>query len=998
MFLGLASNHRPVHAWVRYPSPCVRLSVLSHLRCPATGSPLVVSSSAAQWATGDPDRRSLTRGWLVAADGGAAYPVLRGFVVFDDALSALPDDAKAALDSLEARLFASRAEFADFVHHKVRRPAFDVYAAWQPFNEASRALDPLLAVLSDVVPDGALIVDLWCRTGWSGERLARRFPQATVIAMLDSGRDVLGSRGLDYWLPPHARAPNLEFVFASPGQRLPFADGIAALVHGFDVLHSAPHVVLVPEVMRVARADGAVVFPHVHLSNAEPDPWFDRGGVQLHGTQYADVFGKHLQGDKRRCWVLSEKTMLGVAVGGHGVLRDESEMTHYNGCVLVGPSRWDGATLGGEQRESGDRSDARIIAHPMVRVDLASGRCTLDGGRFDGRAGWLLARHGISETHLQATLPYTMTLTERQVHFHGRAGRTAGDIAARLGLTLAVVQACLATMARNEVVRACAVGGSMARLQAYYATQAPPRAPQSCTLTDLLLEADARHGERPYLVWPADDSTFSYADTLAIARQGATLLQRAGVGPGDAVVLEAVGRPEFALLMWAVVLAGGVVVPLDPNLGPERFARLVQRVNAKVVVVASAGREAVLGEGVLGESGARPLVLGIGAAAELGVTDAVAALAEAEPQAEPQPVRPEDPAAILFTSGSTGEPKGVVLPHRSLVLSSLIVDRLYALTPDDRLMMAGGFHTMSGFRNPFIAPLHAGATTVLPRVQRSSPLATLDEIVASGVTVLGTVPAFIGYALAAADKAARLFKRSRLRTVLCTGAALDGQQAAAFTERFNIPIRDYYGLTETGGMCIARDETDGEGLGRPRGALVGIVGRDGQPVGPGEVGEIAVHSDQLMLGYLDEPRRTADTLRDGWLFTGDRGRVTGDGDVIWLGRNDRLIIDRDGENLQPEEIERALLATHTVRAARVLSVDGGDGVPRLMAAVELTREVQPTPAVWEGLSTALAKALSPRHVPARFFALDAMPRTSAGKIDETAIITHVTAALTQGPS
>src|SRR5262245_17249347 len=227
-----------------------------------------------------------------------SIPVLRGFPIFEkQILSAEPD-----LSAIEKDLFGSESEYVAFLDKKRDKPVFDLYAAFQPFNESTQCILPLISLLAEIVKPGDVILDLWCRTGWTGEFLAANFPDQRVVSIWESASGLLGLKGFDFWLGEGKRRSNLDILFHSPNQPLPFADGTFAVVHGLDTLHRYRHMPLISECMRVTQKDGLLVFPHNHLTNSQPDPYFDRGEDQMHGKEYEEYFSRLLTNTGKRAF------------------------------------------------------------------------------------------------------------------------------------------------------------------------------------------------------------------------------------------------------------------------------------------------------------------------------------------------------------------------------------------------------------------------------------------------------------------------------------------------------------------------------------------------------------------------------------------------------------------------------------------------------------------------------------------------------------------------
>ncbi len=306
-------------------------------------------------------------------------PVLRGFPIFEQQfLTSSPDH-----EALTQKLFGTEQEYLEFLNRKQEKPVYDLYASFQPFNESTQSIFPLLPLLKEVLKPGDRILDLWCRTGWTGEFLSSIFPEQQVISVWESGSGLLGLKGFDFWLGTHKRRNNLDIIFHSPNFALPFRDKAFVIVHGLDTLHRYHHVPLISECLRVITNEGILVFPHNHLTNSEPEPFFDRGEDQFHGKEYEEYFARLLEGSNRRAFVLSEKTLFDAP--NEYQLIDEADTDHYNACILIADRSYETKTLKRLQKEFDSFRDAYIIVNPLYRLDLIQGSAvpsaeTMDSG------------------------------------------------------------------------------------------------------------------------------------------------------------------------------------------------------------------------------------------------------------------------------------------------------------------------------------------------------------------------------------------------------------------------------------------------------------------------------------------------------------------------------------------------------------------------------------------------------------------------------------------
>jgi len=493
------------------------------------------------------------------------------------------------------------------------------------------------------------------------------------------------------------------------------------------------------------------------------------------------------------------------------------------------------------------------------------------------------------------------------------------------------------------------------------------------TLPALFNEAAALHGPRPLMVFD-DGSAVSYAEAASLSRDIAARLREMGVGSGDRVVSISAASAESALVFWASMLAGAVFVPLDGAMPSGRLGNILERTAPKAVFVSldypDKGALATFntvcyrteGEGVD------------------GLKSFSAWLREGTAEFEPADVPPAQDAIVLFTSGTSGEPKGVVLSHRALCESGRLMKEAYRWGPEDTLLSTGDFHTMSGLRNPCVAVLHAGASFIMaPPAERSNAVSASALMERLGATILCTVPAFLAQFTRFEEKVSRGFA-SGLRYVMCTGTNLTAAAKEAFERLYGVPVLNYYGLTETSGICIGvlpgMEKSCRGTIGVPLGSTSIRLDADGSDA---EAGELLIMTGNLMSGYYGEPQG-AGSIKDGWYRTRDLCRRRPDGSIELIGRVDDAFKDQRGELVHPSEIEKALEGSAGVLEAAVCGFDDGDGRPAVAAFVVLKEKCVDERAVADELRREVNRALGAHRTPALFRFVDSLPRGTNGKI------------------
>ncbi len=428
-----------------------------------------------------------------------------------------------------------------------------------------------------------------------------------------------------------------------------------------------------------------------------------------------------------------------------------------------------------------------------------------------------------------------------------------------------------------------------------------------------ILASSAR--ERPgHPLIRLNEQSWSYAEVDRAARGIASSLTERGLGPGDKVALLVPNVPEFTQAYFGILYAGCAVVPLNVLLSAPEVTYHVQDSEAKLLIAhplfsnpATKGAE---GAGV-------PLVW---AGGEVPGAPSLVELAEAAPLEAIHPTRPDDTAVILYTSGTTGKPKGAELTHSNLLLNcAAVVPRLLPIQSDDiALATLPLFHSFGQtcIQN---ATISAGAGfTLLPRFTPEDALTILQR---DKVTIFAGVPTM--YFALLNHPGADAFDLSSLRICMTGGAPMPVEVMRAFEEKYGVQILEGYGLSETSPVAsfnqLDKPRKPGS-IGYPVwGVELTILDDKDQPLPEGERGEICIRGHNIMKGYLKRPEATTDALRGGWFHSGDIGVRDEDG-CYWIVDRKKDMIIRGGFNVYPREVEEILYAHPAIVEAAVLGV------------------------------------------------------------------------------
>jgi long-chain acyl-CoA synthetase len=415
--------------------------------------------------------------------------------------------------------------------------------------------------------------------------------------------------------------------------------------------------------------------------------------------------------------------------------------------------------------------------------------------------------------------------------------------------------------------------------------------------------------------------------------------------------------------------AGCVVTPF--NLLAQRSGlEAVVRHSEVRLVLTSPAQETTLREALADWRDAPPvLVIDVDA-------PEVFADADQAPDAVWQAAKPGDPALLMYTSGTTGQPKGVVLSHANLLAAARAVADWHGLTPEDRVLSSLPLYHINGQVIATIAPFVSGGSIVAPH--RFSVKDWWGLVETHRCTWINMVPTIIAYLLNAADGAPASLPAVRFGR--SASAPLPPDHHRAFEARFGIPVIEAMGMTECASVvfCNPHDARRRHGSpGLPCGVEAGVVGPDGAFLGDGLQGEIVLRGPNVMAGYLKAPEKTAEAIdAAGWLRTGDLGHRDADGFYFVTGRLKELII-KGGENIAPREIDETLLRHPAVLEAAAFGIPDANYGQEIAAAVI----AKPGAALAEDdLRAWCLRELGPYKTPRRWFVVDELPKGPSGKV------------------
>jgi long-chain acyl-CoA synthetase len=485
------------------------------------------------------------------------------------------------------------------------------------------------------------------------------------------------------------------------------------------------------------------------------------------------------------------------------------------------------------------------------------------------------------------------------------------------------------------------------------------------SLAQLLTDTASKHGERPAL--KLDDNVVTYEMLNEGAARVAGLLKERGLKPGDRVGIMLPNVPYFGAAYYGVLRAGGVVVPMNVLLKQREVSFY------------------------LSDSGAEQLFVwhDLAASAEQGAREAGAEVIPVKPgefeqllagaPREPEDVERDgsDTAVILYTSGTTGTPKGAELTHSNM-LENCRYGGAELVHVSEQDVIFGALPLFHSFGQTCCLNTGVRAGACLTMIPRFEPGKALEIIQRDKVTLFDGVPTMYHAMLNYPERGQ--YDVSCLRTCVSGGSAMPVQVMRGFEDSFGCVVLEGYGLSETSPVASfnhpERQRKPGS-IGTPiRGVEMKVVDDEGNELPIGEVGEIVIRGHNVMKGYWNRPDATAEVLEDGWLRTGDMARMDEDGYFFIVDRKKDMII-RGGFNVYPREIEEVLYEHPAVLEAAVIGVPDEAMGEEVGAAVVLRPG---TDASAEDIRVFVKDRLAAYKYPRRVWFTDELPKGSTGKI------------------
>ncbi len=484
--------------------------------------------------------------------------------------------------------------------------------------------------------------------------------------------------------------------------------------------------------------------------------------------------------------------------------------------------------------------------------------------------------------------------------------------------------------------------------------------------------------DAPYLIAPETGRTLTYARLKRDSEELGRYLLGAGLAKGDKVALLLHNSYQAARLFIGTMYGGFTVSPLNLLAQRSQLAYVLEHSDTRLVFTSREFSE-LLHE-VVGKLTRKITIIVIDPDAD-SVFDA-----DALPKVSLPPVVDHDEAMLMYTSGTTGTPKGCVLSQRSVVAGGEYTSAAHGLTRDDRVLCAMPLYHINGQIVTGVAPLVHGGSVVMPR--RFSASNYWDLVSKYRCTWLNVVPTMIAYLLNGPDPREKGLSVGQVKFCRSASAPLPPDLHRAFEKKFNIGIIETFGLTETNAPCFTNPlDPSKRKIGSPGPAYGNeakiIEPATGNTLPPGAAGEIMVRGDNVMTRYYKDPEATAKTLEpDGWMHTGDVGYLDEDGFLFVTGRIKEIII-KGGENIAPREIDEALLRHPAVLEAAAVGIPDANYGQEIMACVVLKPGISCTV---EELAAFSQRELGKYKAPKVIKLVNELPKGPSGKVQRLKLL------------
>lgn len=465
---------------------------------------------------------------------------------------------------------------------------------------------------------------------------------------------------------------------------------------------------------------------------------------------------------------------------------------------------------------------------------------------------------------------------------------------------------------------------------------------------------------------------FHYQELNIEVNKFASSLQQYGIGKGDKVVLFMPNTTEFVISYFAVLRLGAIIVPINAKLTQQEVTYILKHSDAKALIV----HELLMP--VVSTIEHNILLIGTGETNDRWKSFEALLNAGVSSQISCS-LNEEDEATILYTSGTTGQPKGVLFTYRNILTAAIMMCLEMEMKPESRLLHMMPLSHSAPLHLFLVAGTYVGATHVLSPI--FTPEALLKLVGKERTTHFFGAP--VAYLFTAKMPNIQSYNLSSMKYWVYGGAPLSSPEVKFIQEKFQTSsLYCVYGLTEagpTGTLLLAEEHEKHAGSIGKRGALgteVRIVNHEGQDVPQGEVGEIVLFTEGIMKGYYKAEEQTKEVLLDGWLRTGDLAKVDEEG-YIWVVDRKKDLIISGGVNIYPKEVEEVLVTHSDISEVAVIGVPHPEWGETVKAFIVVSKPIENPQKECQSF---LADKLASYKIPKLFEVVSELPRNATGKI------------------